>query len=535
MVLDRSGAVCYAKRVQPFPTRSRFLLVALLFASASHVFAAAGDVYVSSTDVIYKLAAADGSKTTFASALDVASDLTFDRRGNLYVSEYGSARITKIAPNGAKTIFAQGLGKPGALTFDAAGNLFVADGAAKAIYKLTPAAVKTTFATGISAQGLAFDAAGNLYATDYDTNTIAKFTSAGARTTYATGMNNPTDLAFDASGNLFAANLGASTVDKFTPGGVRTVFTTSVNQPTGLGFDRAGNLFVANQGNQAMGKFLPTGAVTTFATNLGLPFGVAVEPLYGLALNIATRVRVQTGDNTLIGGFIITGTQSKKIIIRAIGPSLSFQGIPGALQDPVLEVYNSSNQLLAMNDSWRATQEALIKETGVAPTDDREAAGVFTLPPGNYTAVVRGKGSDTGLGLVEVYDLDQAADSELANISTRGRVETGDNVMIAGFIIGANGGRVMLRALGPSLASAVPGTLPDPKISLRDANGVEIARNNDWKVSSQQAEIAATGIAPTNDKEAAVVATLAPGNYTAIESDFNNATGVGLVELYKLP
>lgn len=495
----------------------RFACFLLLLLSATGLRAAVGDVYVTSNDLVYKLAAADGSKTTYASGLNTPIDLKFDTKGNLFVSEYGG-QIIKIAPDGTKTTFAQGLGSAAPLAFDAAGNLFVGAGTAKVIYKITPGGTRTTFASGVNADGLAFDAAGNLFVSDHDTNTIAKFTPAGARSTYATGMNNPNALAFDANGNLFAANYGGQNIEKFTPTGVRTVFTTSVNGPNGLGFDRAGNLFVDNFAASAVGKFPPGGGVSTFASGLNFPSGLAVEPLYGVALNISTRVKVQPGDDALIGGFIVTGNQSKKVIIRAIGPSLSYQAIPGALQDTVLEVYNSGGQLLATNHNWRDTQQTAIENSGVAPTDDRESAAVFTLPPGAYTAVIRGENNNpSGLAVVEVYDLDQAADSKLANISTRGRVETGDGVMIAGFIVGGNGGRFILRALGPSLAQGgVTNALPDPKISLRDVNGTEIDRNNDWKISSRQAEIAQSGAAPTNDKEAAVIATLAPGSYTVI-------------------
>ena len=242
---------------------------------------------------------------------------------------------------------------------------------------------------------------------------------------------------------------------------------------------------------------------------------------------------METGDNVLIGGFIITGTQPKKVIVRAIGPSLSAL-FPGALADPVLELRDSSGSLIRSNDNWRSDQEAEIIATTLAPSDDLESAIVATLPANNsnYTAIVRGVNDGTGIGVVEAYDLNQAVDSKLANISTRGLVQTGDNVLIGGMIVlGQNPLRVILRAIGPSLS--VPGALGDPTLELRDGNGALLATNDNWR-SDQEAEIIATTIPPSNDLESAIVRNLAPGNYTAIVRGVNNATGVAVVEAYNL-
>ena len=252
-------------------------------------------------------------------------------------------------------------------------------------------------------------------------------------------------------------------------------------------------------------------------------------------LNIATRMRVQTGDNVLIGGFIITGTDPKRVIIRGIGPSLSSL-FTGALADPTLELFQGSTSL-AMNDNWRTDQEAEIVATGIPPTNDLESAIVRTLTPGSYTAILRGKNDTTGIGVVEAYDLDRAANSRLANIATRGFVETGDNVMIGGLIIGpADGGsaRVVVRAIGPSLGNVgISGALQDPTLDLVDSNGVIIRSNNNWR-DSQEAEIIATGLAPTDDRESALVQIVAPGSYTAIVRGVGTLTGVALVEVYQL-
>jgi uncharacterized delta-60 repeat protein len=280
----------------------------------------------------------------------------------------------------------------------------------------------------------------------------------------------------------------------------------------------------------------PSASPTPTATSTVMPSATptstpSVTPsMFG---NISTRLRVETGDNVLIGGFIITGTQPKKIIVRAIGPSLS-SFFPGVLGDPVLELRDSSGALLATNDNWRSDQEAEILATGIPPADDLESAIVATLPANNaaYTAIVRGVNNATGIGVVEAYDLDHTVDSKLGNISTRGLVQTGDNVMIGGLIVlGQNPLRVIVRAIGPSLP--VPGALGDPILELHDGNGALIAANDSWR-SDQEAEIIATGIPPASDLEAAIVRNFAPGNYTAIVRGVNNTTGVAVVEAYGL-
>lgn len=249
--------------------------------------------------------------------------------------------------------------------------------------------------------------------------------------------------------------------------------------------------------------------------------------------NIATRLRVETGDNALIGGFIITGTQPKRVILRAIGPSLSSL-FSGVLADPILELRDSSGGLVSSNDNWRTDHEAEIIATTVPPSNDLESAIVADLPANSsaYTAIVRGVNNGTGIGVVEAYDLDQAVDSKLANIATRGIVQTGDDVLIGGLIVlGQNQLRVIVRAIGPSLP--VPGALGNPTLSLYDSQGVLIASNDNWR-TDQESEIIATTIPPSNDFESAIVRYLAPGAYTAIVRGVNNGTGIALVEAYGL-
>ena len=193
------------------------------------------------------------------------------------------------------------------------------------------------------------------------------------------------------------------------------------------------------------------------------------------------------------------------------------------------------NGTVITNDNWRDTQEAEIIATTVPPSNDFESAIVATLEPGNYTAIVSGKNGGTGVALVEAYDLDDTVDSQSANISTRGFVETGDNVMIGGFIVGGNTGAVALRAIGPSLiGSGVTDALADPFLELHDSNGHLVASNDNWRDSADKQVFIDNGIAPTNDKESIILGLLAPGGYTAIVSGVSGGTGVGLVEAYNL-
>ncbi|HMJ06190.1 MAG TPA: choice-of-anchor tandem repeat NxxGxxAF-containing protein, partial [Chthoniobacterales bacterium] len=273
----------------------------------------------------------------------------------------------------------------------------------------------------------------------------------------------------------------------------------------------------------------PTPGATSTPSPTATP-STAAQPL-----NIATRGRVESGDNAMIGGFIINGTSPKKVVVRAIGPSL--QGmLSGALADPVLELRGSDGALIQQNDNWRddAAQASFLEANQFAPSHELESALVATLPPGGYTAVVTGKNGSIGVGLVEVYDVNQSADSKLANISTRGVVQSADNVLIGGFILGGNSGstKVLVRAIGPSLGNfGVNNALSDPTLELRDSNGAMLQNNDNWK--DQQANIEATHLAPTADAEAALVADLAPGAYTAIVAS-KGSNGVALVEVYHL-
>lgn len=267
-------------------------------------------------------------------------------------------------------------------------------------------------------------------------------------------------------------------------------------------------------------------------------FTVNVIAAPGRPVNVSTRLQVGTGDNALIGGFIMRGPSPKRLVIRGIGPST---GLSGALADPVLELHNGTGAIIASNDNWgdAANKQELI-DTGLQPSSPNESAILTTVPsdPGNafYTAIVRGANNATGIGLVEVYDVDSGPGSTLLNISTRGRVDVDPNALIGGFILGGTESkRILVRAIGPSLAAAgVPSPLADPRLELRDSNGALLDSNDDWGLSPNQADIQASGLAPTNAKESAVVRILSAAPYTAIVRGVNNTTGVGSVEVYQL-
>ncbi|MEY2494546.1 MAG: hypothetical protein QOJ45_1038 [Verrucomicrobiota bacterium] len=271
--------------------------------------------------------------------------------------------------------------------------------------------------------------------------------------------------------------------------------------------------------------------IITAGQNAKADYIAAASGLQPAALaNISTRALVGTGESVMIGGFIITGTQPKRIVIRAIGPSLS---LPDKMLDPVLELHDSTGGVIGFNDNWGQNANSQeIALSGFAPTNPSESALLVTLAPGAYTAIVSGASQTIGTAVVETYDLDPAANSKLANLSTRASVQTGDNVFIGGLIVmGQKSADVIVRAIGPSLA--ITGAMVDPTLDLRDGNGAPLAFNDNWR-SSQQAAISATGLAPTRDAESAILTSLPPGTYTAIVRSANALTGVAVIEVYHL-
>lgn len=336
---------------------------------------------------------------------------------------------------------------------------------------------------------------------------------------------------------------GANAFGMLTVNGTATLAgTLQMALVNGFAF-RAGDTFQLLSAGSVSGEFtslsLPAGVSGTVTRSGGvLTLTITGAPAATSLVNISTRARVETGDNVLIGGFVIGGTASKRVIIRALGPSLTAFGVAGALSNPTLRLVNpATQQELASNDNWRGAQQAEIAASGFAPTNDNESAIVATLAPGSYTAVVSGLGGESGVGLIEVYDLDRTtrAAARPLNVSTRARVLTGDSILIGGFVVeGARERRVLIRALGPSLtAFGVPGALANPTLEVKDAAQATIGTNDDWK-STQQAAIAASGFAPPNEADSAIILTLAPGAYTALVRGVGGLTGVALVEVYDL-
>lgn len=323
---------------------------------------------------------------------------------------------------------------------------------------------------------------------------------------------------------------------------LRTIPLGSDPQSMNLAIDRTGHwLFIATNefGGTGALRVLDTGRLDSTATPPPTPTPLPATP--AKALNISTRMRVETGNNVLIGGFIVSGVAQKNIAIRGIGPSLTQQGVPDALTDPTLELHNSSGGLLMQNDNWHDdfNQAAELDELGLGLDDFNESGIVTMLQPGAYTAVLAGKNGGTGVGLVEVYDADQQNLSQLANISTRGFVLTDSNVMIGGFILGSNtsgNARIAIRGIGPSLTQiGISPALADPTLELHNASGMLLVSNDNWQDDSVSAgQLTANGLALSNPNESGIFVSLQPGAYTAILAGNSGGTGIGLVEIYNL-
>jgi sugar lactone lactonase YvrE len=510
---------------------------------------------------------ADGAGS--AARFYLPQGIAVDPAGNVFVADTDNATIRKITPAGTVTTLA-----------GTAGNAGYADGSGPSARFNRPVA-------------LAVDPAGNLYVADLHNDAIRKVTPDGVVTTFLGGPNShmayaqPSGVAVDKTGNVYLAS--NMVVFKVTPDGIATRLAGSTHgwSPTvdgtgpkayfnaigGLAVDGAGNVFVTENTDFTVRKITPAGVVTTLAgwplvkgnaagtgsaARFDAPQGVAVDEhgnVYVAAVwdhaiwignpatriaNLSTRLAVETGDNVLIGGFIITGADPVRLVLRGIGPSLAQAGISGgALADPTLELYDSRGALLASNDDWR-TQTAGgsslgLETSGLAPSQDAEAAIMTTLTPGAYTTVIRGKNNSTGVALVEAYDLDLTTDSKFANISTRGFVQSGDNVMIGGIIVkGTAPATVLFRAIGPTLAAAsVPNSLQDPILELHNSNGDLMNSNDNW-AESAEIEIEKTGLAPASHLESAILSVLPTGAYTAVVRGKNGSAGAAVVEMYCL-
>ena len=460
------------------------------------------------------------------------------------------------------------------------------------------------FAIAVSEDGAHLFVANNNDLTE-GSGTIGKYTTSGTlvNAAFIVGLTEVGGIAVS-GGTLFITSTSGTSINRGIVGTYDAVSGAAINPQLLVGLQVPGSISVVGENFfVAIGPFLLPGSLAEYTTSgqfvgtvvgnfvegisdfalsgtdvfiayranldniiseyttLGAPVNASlISGLTGLAgiavispsttinklLNISTRLRVLSDPHELIGGFIVTGTTPKKVILRAIGPSLSNANppVPGALADPILELHENAggvDTIIASNDNWidSPDKQAIIDST-VAPTDDRESAIIATLQPFTsispitYTAVLRGNNNTSGVALAEGYELDQSVESTIANISTRGFVDTGDNVMIGGIIVGATG-NILVRAIGPSLLGAgIESPLPDPMLELHAPNGELIASNDNWK-DNQQSAIDGTGIPPSDDAESAILSTLPPGNYTAIMSGKNNGTGIGLVEVYSVP
>jgi hypothetical protein len=451
------------------------------------------------------------------SHIDLSESIAVDSTGNAYVT--GTTHSTNFPTANAFQGATAGMGDIFVTKLNATGS----------------ALAYSTYLGGTEHDGgwgIAVDAAGNAYVTGTTISTNFPTVNSFQSTTGSAGLEDVFVTKFNAAGSalVYSTYLG---------GGDREI-------GFGITVDSAGNAYVTGSTSS---KCFPT-TTGAFDTILSLAFGAedgfiskisetaqpkTLTPCPSLLLNFATRLRVLTGDSALIGGFIITGSEAKRVIVRGIGPSLT--NVQGALANPTLELFDSNQVLLASNNDW-ITNRAEVEATGVPPTHDLESAIVTTLAPGAYTAVLRGQNNGIGIGVVEVYDLNAGANSLLANIGSRGFVDTGDNVMIGGFIIGGNGQsdtRIVVRGIGPSLAAfGITGALQDPIVDLKDANGTTLLSNDDWE-QGQQAEIGNLALGPSDTRESALVISLPHGNFTAILRGKNNTTGVAVVEIYNLP
>jgi sugar lactone lactonase YvrE len=392
----------------------RSLLAAAALATAPFLgfdaHGATGDILETNEGNILRFRVAGATPGTFASGLSNPKGLVFDGNGHLYVADAGkNAILVFTVPDGLGTTYVSGLNSPVGLAFDTAGGLYVAEAASGNVIKFARNGAKTTFATGVGGPaGLAFDNSGNLFVADFSGGKIYKIAPDGTKNTFATGLDLPAGLAIDSAGNLFVADSGSGTIFKFAPDATKSTFVSSLGRPYGLAFDAIGNLIVADNEDGATLRFTPTGAKTViFSSDFNTPQFVAVEPAPHQLLNVSTRGLVQNGDNTLIAGFVVggTGPVGTSLLVRVLGPSLTAFGLANALPDPVLELRDASGTLIASNNNWKDSQQDVIQATTLAPPNDNEAAILISLHGGAFTAIVGSATGESGLAVVEVYNL----------------------------------------------------------------------------------------------------------------------------------
>jgi uncharacterized delta-60 repeat protein len=394
-----------------------------------------------------------------------------------------------------------------------------------------------------------FAGQGNLYRLD---------SSGAVEASQATSFHSVTDIEIDESGRLIMSEMGGRVIVGDTS--LSNGFTSFLSEPnydqsswpSFVSFARPHSFppRVTPSPTPPAPSPTPTATATATATATSTPTATPTPtstpgPTPGLVANIATRLSIGTGDDVLIQGFIVQGPagSTKKVMVRVLGPFLAQFGMADALANPTLEIHDATNATVATNNDWKVTQieglitgdqSAEISASQLAPDDDLESAIIANLPPGNYTAVVRGLGNTTGTGIVDVYDISAGSPARLVNVATRGLIQPGDKLMIAGFIIHNAPVKAVIRAIGPSLITfGITNALPDTTLQLRDENGGIVLENDNWRTNEQQAqELQNIGLQPSNDLEAALIATIPPGQYTAQVRGKDEATGIGVVEIY---
>jgi hypothetical protein len=320
--------------------------------------AAAGDVYVGNLDsAIFKITP-EGMTSTFATGFDPYG-IAFNQNGELFTASSNQKKIIKVTANGT-TSLATGLSDPLGVVFDRDGNLYVADYGVSTIVKIDSGGAKTNFASGIvRADGIAIDGSGNLFVTGFTSGVVTKITPSGTKSTLASGFIGPVGIACDAAGNVFVAERDGAKIARVAPNGSKSVFASTLKGPYGLAFDAAGNLYASEQFTGAILKFAPNGTKTTLGSILGEAGFLAVEIPTGVPLNISTRTNIGKGENILIAGFIITGSDPKKVMVRGIGPSLAKAGISNPLPDPTLEVHDAGG-IINVNNNWKDAQASVV-------------------------------------------------------------------------------------------------------------------------------------------------------------------------------
>lgn len=516
--------------------------MALLFAATSSIFAAhlTGLTLFGVNLFNNQLIAIDpatGKATVVGSLGDIVFATGLGVRNNrLFVFDQVNDRIREVNKKSGQLISSidigvRNLAGEGELTFRSDGVGFLASPLNSSnqpvndfyMFTIDPDAKTGTSvrlgSTDVAIDAMAFNSQGVLYAIGQATSTIYTVdTTNGKMSALATIK--------DSSGATVPMNspIAGMTIGPANPamGGVEEIYASLDDR-----------LVIINPMTGAART--PPGDIINFGPLISSVSGLSFAPGAGTLGNVSSRVLVGTGPNVGIGGFIVRGTPAKSVVLRGIGPSLT--SVPNPLADPVIELFNGAGASIARNDNWRDGAEAAqLQAMGLAPSNDKESALLRTLNEGAYTVVLSGAGNTSGIGLVEIYDIDFGSNSRLANISTRGQVQTGNDILIGGMIVsGSAPQRVVSRAIGPDLgAQGVPTALQDPTLDIRDADGMLIGSNNNFKDGAQTDELAQNGLTPGDDRDSAIILNVPPGNYTALVTGVNNTTGIALVEFYNL-